>query len=113
MTAPVRRLNDRGRQAFRAWLGDGATGTSPLALLDDPTMSNPLRLVIPRPDARFESRYDLGAELVDLLDVLDVAELQGDTGLGTGCLFGSSTRSAHQMKPGDGNPAKSTATCYS
>jgi hypothetical protein len=81
MTAPIRRLNDRGREAFRVWLEDGATGGPPLALLDDPAMSDPIRVVLPRPQASFESRYDLGVELVDLLDVLDVAELQGDAGL--------------------------------
>jgi hypothetical protein len=81
MTAPIRRLNDRGRQAFRAWLESGATGTPPLALLDDPTMSDALRLVIRRPQASFESRYDLGVGLVDLLDGLDVAEVQTDAGL--------------------------------
>ena len=81
MTASVRRLNDRGREAFRAWLEDGATGTPPIALLDDPTMSDPLRLVIRRPQASYESRYDLGGALVDLLDGLDVAEIQTDAGL--------------------------------
>lgn len=81
MTAPIRRLNARGREGFRGWLEDGATGTAPLALLDDPTMSDPLRLEIPRPEASFQSRYDLGLELVDVLDVLDVAEVQADAGL--------------------------------
>jgi hypothetical protein len=81
MTSPVRRLNDRGREAFRAWLENGATGTPPLALLDDPAMSDPLRLVIRRPRASFDSRYDLGIALVDLLDGLDVAEIQTDAGL--------------------------------
>ena len=81
MTAPIRRLNDRGRGAFRGWLEDGATGAPPLALLDDPDTSDPIRVIIPRPDASFESRYDLGMELVDLLDVLDVAEVQVDAGL--------------------------------
>jgi hypothetical protein len=81
MIAPVRRLNDRGREAFRAWLDEGATGTPPLALLDDPAMSDPLRLVIGRPSESFDSRYDLGGALVDLLDGLEVAEIQTDAGL--------------------------------
>jgi hypothetical protein len=81
MTAPIRRLNYRGRETFRTWLEDGATGTPPLALLDDPAMSDPLRLPIPRPRASFDSRYDLGVELVDRLDGLDVAEIQTDAGL--------------------------------
>ena len=73
MSGPIRRLNDRGREAFREWLEGGATGAPPLALLDDPATSVPLRLSIPRPRAFFDSRYDLGVELVDLLDDLDVA----------------------------------------
>jgi hypothetical protein len=81
MTAPIRWLNDRGRKAFREWLEKGATGRPPLALLDDPSMSGPLRLVIPRPQVNFETRYDLGVELVDLLSVLDVAEVQADAEL--------------------------------
>lgn len=81
MTAPIRRLNDVGRGAFRGWLQDGALGTPPSALLDDPTMSDPLQLVIPRPNVSFQSRYDLGLELVDLLDVLEVGKVQVDAAL--------------------------------
>ena len=81
MSGPIRRLNDRGREAFRQWLEDGATGAPPLALLDDPAMSVPLRLAMPRPHANFDSRYDLGVELVDLLDGLDLAEIQADADL--------------------------------
>jgi hypothetical protein len=81
MTGPIRRLNDRGREAFRKWLEDGASGRPPVALLDDPAMSDPLKLVIPRPHSSFESRYELGVKLVDLLDVLEVAEVQVDAGL--------------------------------
>ena len=81
MSGPIRRLNDRGREAFRQWLTDGATGAPPLPLLDDPATSVPLRLLIPRPHASFDSRYDLGVELVDLLDGLDLAETQADADL--------------------------------
>ena len=49
MSGPIRRLNERGREAFREWLEDGATGTPPLALLDDPAMSDLSRRPIPRP----------------------------------------------------------------
>jgi hypothetical protein len=73
MSGPIRRLNDRGREAFRGWLEGGATGAPPLAILDDAAMSDPIRPVIPRPQASFDSRYDLGVELVDLLGDLDVA----------------------------------------
>ena len=81
MISSIRRLNDRGGEALRGWLEEGATGAPPLALLDDPAMSDPVPLAIARPEASFESRYDLGVELVELLDVLDVAEVQVDAGL--------------------------------
>jgi hypothetical protein len=81
MSGPIRRLNERGREAFREWLEDGATGAPPLALLDDPATSVSIRLPIPRPQACFDSRYDLGVELVDLLDGFNVAEIQTDAGL--------------------------------
>jgi hypothetical protein len=81
MTAPIRRLNARGRAAFREWLDAGATDAPPLALLDDPGASAPLHPSIPRPTKIYDRRYDLGVDLVDLLDDLQLAELQVDTGL--------------------------------
>lgn len=81
MSEPVRRLNDRGRGAFRKWLQNGAAGAAPLALLDDTSTSAPLPLSIPRPSRIYERRYDLGCDLVDLLDDLKLAELQVDVGL--------------------------------
>jgi hypothetical protein len=81
MTTAVRRLNDRGREAFREWLEQGATNAPPFALLDDPAASVPLRLQILRPHDVFQSRYELGVELVELLDGLDITELQVDVGL--------------------------------
>jgi hypothetical protein len=81
MTGPIRRLNDAGREAFRDWLENGATGAPPLALLERPETSVALRLSIPRPTNIYERRCDLGLDLVDLLDDLQLAELQMDAGL--------------------------------
>lgn len=81
MSGLIRRLNDRGREAFRKWLKGGATGAPPLALLDDAATSVPLHLSIPRPSKTYERRYDLGLDLLDLLDDLQLAELQLDAGL--------------------------------
>ena len=81
MSRPIRRLNERGREAFRAWLEAGALGTPPFALLDDPATSGPLHRLIPRPTGIYESRYDLGVDLVDLLEGLELTEVQLDAGL--------------------------------
>jgi hypothetical protein len=81
MSRPIRRLNDRGREAFRAWLEAGVLGMPPFALLDDPATSIPMHRLIPRPTSIYESRYDLGLDLVDLLDDLQLTEVQLDTGL--------------------------------
>jgi hypothetical protein len=81
VSRPIRRLNDRGRDAFRAWLDSGAGGAPPLSLLEDPTTSVSLRLSIPRPEKLYERRYELGLELVELLDDLDIAAFQADAGL--------------------------------
>ncbi len=81
MIGPIRRLNDRGREAFREWLEDGAIGTPPLGLLDDSATSLPLHPSIPRPMKIYERRYDLGLDLVDRLDDVHLAELQLDVGL--------------------------------
>jgi hypothetical protein len=95
------------RQAFTSYSNPkGNAGTPPLALLDDPTMSDPLRLVIRRPRASFESRYDLGVALVDLLDGLDVAEVRQMPVSGTGYLSVSSNSFVHRMKPAGGNLAQ-------
>jgi hypothetical protein len=65
MSGLIRRLTERGREAFREWLEDGAAGAPPLALLDDPATSLPLHPSIPRPTRIHERRYDLGLDLVD------------------------------------------------
>lgn len=81
MNRPIRRLNDRGRDAFRSWLENDAEGAPPLGLLDDPERSVPLHPSIPRPTRIYEKRYDLGAGLVDLLEDVSLARLQVDAGL--------------------------------
>jgi hypothetical protein len=81
MTEPIRRLNGRGRDAFRAWLEGGGEGAPPLDLLDDPETSLPLHPATPRPTEVYERRYDLGVDLVNLLDDIEVAWLQIDAGL--------------------------------
>ena len=81
MSALIRRLNDRGRAAFREWLEGGAAGPPPYALLDDPTSSASLPLSIPRPTEIYNRRYDLGIELVDVLEDIDSARLQIDAGI--------------------------------
>ena len=81
MSGPIRRLNDTGREAFRAWLEGGAEGAPPLGVLDDPETSSPLHPTILHPTKIYERRYDLGGNLVDLLIDLDVVTLQADAGL--------------------------------
>jgi hypothetical protein len=49
--------------------------------LDDPAASVPLHPSIPRPTKRYDRRYDLGVDLVDLLSGIDVARLQIDADL--------------------------------
>lgn len=81
MNGPIRRLNNRGRDAFRSWLENHAEGAPPLELLDDPECSVPLHPSIPRPTRIYERRYDLGADLVDLLGDVGLTRLQVDADL--------------------------------
>lgn len=81
MSEPIRRLNDRGCDAFRAWLEGGGRDDPPLGLLDDPDTSASLHPMIPRPIRAYERRFDLGADLVDLLGGIDLMQLQIDAGL--------------------------------
>lgn len=81
MSRPMRRLNEQGREAFRAWIEADAPGATPFALLDDPATSVPLHPSIPRPDETYAQRFDLGVALTDLLAHLDMAEIQADAGL--------------------------------
>jgi hypothetical protein len=81
VSGPIRRLNEHGREMFRAWLEGGAVGAPPLGLLDDPEATDPLHPSIPRPTKIYERRYDLGGDLVELLARLDVVNVQADTGV--------------------------------
>ncbi|WP_300496459.1 hypothetical protein [Marinobacter sp.] len=80
----VRRLNTKGMQAFRNYLagldGDGSLPI-PLNLLTDSATSEPLLETLEVDEGlTFETRYDMGVYLVDLLRDEGVQNLLGDVG---------------------------------
>lgn len=81
MTQHARRLSDRGREIFRRWLEDGGSGDPPPGVLDDPEMTVPFLPTVRRPTKLYDSRYDLGTDLVGILNGIDVAQLQTDADL--------------------------------
>ncbi|MCD1645716.1 hypothetical protein [Marinobacter adhaerens] len=80
----VRRLNDKGMQAFESYLSalsDDSTLAIPLQLLNNPVTSQELDEDLEVDEnAAFENRYLMGLSLVDLLNGADSQQLLGDRG---------------------------------
>lgn len=77
----VRRLTDRGRAAFREWIGAGAVGDPPCEMLAGPGMSEPMHAEVAIEKHDFASRYELGAYLAPRLEPLGAGRIAFDAGL--------------------------------
>src|SRR5688572_19307410 len=74
----LRKLNEQGLDEFEAWVEEGADGPVPLSLLTDPATSAPVTPEIRVPSQIVGSRFELGRELVRLLEPLDAAAISHD-----------------------------------
>lgn len=82
MTNPLSSFSPEGIDAFSRWLELGAKGPLPIDLLYDPTYSRPFGNV-DIGQGKFETRYDLGSYLVQVLRPLDRRAIAFDRGLWT------------------------------
>src|SRR5262245_35576417 len=83
MKSLIRSLNERGQSRFRAWLDAGATGDTPLDLLQDPMTSEPVLDTAEVDQAFFANRYDLAVHIDDALARCDFQGLSYDAGVWT------------------------------
>ena len=113
MTEPIRRLNERGRERFRAWLEGRGQGVPPREFW-----------TIPRPafpsTHRFHvrSRSTSGAMISALISSISwmasmSRSFRSMLGSGTGCPSIWLSRSAPWMDPGGGNYRSSLTICLS
>ena len=82
----LRRLNERGIEAFSEYLRYGADGPPPRDLLERPETSEPVkpRVEVPEDLSAFPNRYVFGNRLVEIFKDFDSATLSRDRGLWTG-----------------------------
>ncbi|MGC3938743.1 hypothetical protein ACOTTU_13140 [Roseobacter sp. EG26] len=81
MSKKFRKLNEAGIAAFNDYIREGAEGSPPIQLLDNPETSAPLPFTIQPGTAEFDDRYLFGVYLNTLLKESDPTAITGDTGL--------------------------------
>lgn len=79
--AILRRLNETGISAFRAWLADGAPGEAPADLLTLPSSSEALSTSVEIDERQFASRFELGEYLNERLGKMAFSQIAFDTGI--------------------------------
>jgi hypothetical protein len=77
----IRRLTQRGRDDFKAWLEQGAVGAAPFYLLTDPDTSADVDGVAHVEQRSFASRLELGEYLAERLARLPQVSIRFDEGL--------------------------------
>lgn len=83
MAGALMRLNEEGIRRFDEWLGQGASGPPPHALLESIETSEALASAILPSQRLFVDRFEFGSYLDSLLSSLDPATISHDRGLWT------------------------------
>jgi hypothetical protein len=84
MNSRVRKLNDAGVAAFRAYIKAGAADEPPVHLLTNLETSDPLSTDIAPLRSEFSDRFVFGKYLCDLLRPLEATGISSDQGLWSG-----------------------------